>query len=130
MNPTCTRETLISGGACYKGPRLSAHDQQVRLVYLKVLQLAANGGTDYSAAVNTLFVDANTLSCGFQPDDFDTSAVVIAANNATSAGATIPSTQAALSEAVKCYSKFTDFQIKQANLLLDCLIGRGADYPQ
>lgn len=129
-NPTCTRATLISGGACYKGPRLSNHDQQVRRLYLQVLQLAAIGGTDYSAAVNTLFADANTLSCGFTPDDFDTSMVVIAANNATSAGATVPATQAALSDAVKCYSKFTDFQIKQANLLMACLLGRSKSYPQ
>lgn len=128
--PTCTRATLISGGACYKGPRLSTHDQQTRLVYFKVLQLQAIGGVDYRAIINALFVDANTLACGFLPADFDASQVVIAVNNATSAGATIPSTSAAIADAVKCYEKFDNYDLRQANLLLDCLIGRGKTYPQ
>lgn len=129
-NPTCTKANLVAGMACYKGTRLSTHDQQTRLVYFKVLQLAAIGGTDYTSAVNTLFADANTLACGFQPDDYDAANVRIQENNAGSAGATIPSTQAALADAVKCYKKFDERQLKQANLLLDCALGRAKSYPQ
>ncbi len=129
-NPTCTRDSLISGAACYREPVISKHDQDARLVYLKVLELQAIGGTDYRSAVNTLFVDANTLSCGFQPGDFDGAAVVIAANNATAAGASVPSTRATLADAVKCFENFTDFQLKQAKLLLDCKLGVSKAYPQ
>jgi len=128
--PTCTRDNLISGAACYREPVVNKHDAQARLVYFKVLQLQAIGGTDYRAAVNTLFVDANTLTCGFQPSDFDGAKLVIAANNATSAGASVPSTRATLADAAKCYESFSDFQLKQANVLLDCLLGRGKSYPQ
>lgn len=128
--PVCTKATLVSGSACYRAPRLSTHDQMTRLVYFKALQLAAIGGTDYTSIPNTLFVDANNLSCGFQPDDFIAAIIRIAENNATAAGASVPSGGAAVADAIKCYKKFDDFQLKQANLLLDCLLGRAKSYPQ
>lgn len=128
--PVCTRATLISGSACYRAPRLSTHDQTTRLVYFKMLELAAIGGTNYANAVNTLFVDANNLSCGMQPDDFIAADIRIAENKAIAAGATIPATGDAIADAIKCLKKFDDFQLKQANLLLDCLLGVSKAYPQ
>lgn len=129
-NPTCSRATLISGGACFNGTVLDAQAQAVRAVYFDILQLAANGGTDYSSAIRTLLTDAVNLSCGFQPDNFDTARLVIKYNNAVSAGATVPGDRQSLAAAVKCLENYTPFQIKQMQLLLDCAIGRGADYPQ
>lgn len=127
--PTCTRATLISGAACFREPVLSLHEQQTRKVYFDLLQLAAIGGTDYSAAIATLAVDANTLTCGFQPSDFDGSAMVIKYNNAVSAGASVPTGQS-LAAAVKCLKNYSAFQLKQMQTLLDCQLGRAKSYPQ
>lgn len=129
-NPTCTRASLIAASACYNGTRLSAHDQLARRVYFDMLQLQAIGGTDYRSAIATLATAANTLSCGFQPDNFDAAELVIAGNNATAAGATLPATQSALAEAVKCLENYSDFQLEQMKLLLYCQLGRGKAYPQ
>lgn len=122
--PTCTRASLISNSACFNGTRLSEHDQMVRRVYFDMLQLAALGGTNYSSAISTMAADANTLSCGFQPDNFDAAELVIASNNATAAGATVP-TGATLADAVKCLDNYTDYQLKQMQLLLYCKLGKG-----
>jgi len=129
-NPTCTRATLISGAACFREPVISKHQQMARKVYFDMLQLAANGGTDYTSAVRTMQDDAVNLSCGFQPGDFDGAAVVIKFNNAVSAGATVPTDPQVLAQAVRCLEDFDDFVLKQMQLLLDCKLGRAADYPQ
>lgn len=123
--PTCTRADLIADRACFSGTRLSEHDQLVRRVYFDLLQLAAIGGTDYSDDISGLNVDANTLSCGFQPDDFAASELVIASNNATAAGATVPD-DIDLAAAVNCLKNYTDFQLKQMKLLLYCQLGEAA----
>ncbi len=129
-NPTCTRATLISGGACFNKTVFSSQQQAALRVYFDLLQLAANGGTDYSAAIATLNLDATNLACGMQPDNFDTSELVIAYNNAVSAGATVPTARADLGAAIKCLENYDSFQLKQMQLLLYCKLGRGADYPQ
>lgn len=129
-NPVCSKSTLVASKACYDGKRLSDHDQLVRRVYFDMQQLAAIGGTNYLSSVSTLASAANVLSCGFKQDDFDSAEVAIAANNATSAGATLPATQPALAEAVKCLENYSDYQLKQMKLLLYCALGRGKSYPQ
>jgi hypothetical protein len=95
-----------------------------------MLQLNAIGGTNYTSDIATLNTDANSLSCGFQPDNFDSAELVIAANNATAAGASLPATDAALAAAVKCLENYTFEQLTQMKLLLYCKLGRGKAYPQ
>jgi len=129
-NPSCVRSTLISGAACLNKTLLSEHQQNARRVYFDLLQLAAILGTDYSSAIGTLNTDSNTLTCGFQPDNFASAELVIAANNATSAGATVPSTKAALAAAVKCLEDYTPAQLKAMKLLLYCKLGRAKNYTQ
>lgn len=129
-NPTCTRATLISGMSCLSGNLLSPHDKLVRRVYFDLLQLAAIGGTDYSADIPGMNVDANSLTCGFQPDNWSSAELVIASNNATAAGASVPSTKDTLATAVRCLDNYTDEQLKAMQLLLYCKLGRGKAYPQ
>lgn len=129
-NPTCTRASLIAGKACLNGTLLDAKAKLVRRVYFDMLQLAAIGGTDYSSAIATMNVDANSLSCGFKPDDFAAAELVIASNNATAAGASVPSTKATLAAAVKCLENYTPEQLRQMQLLLYCKLGQAKAYPQ
>ena len=129
-NPVCSKATLVAASACYNGTRLSDHEQLALKVFFDLKQLAAIGGTDYSSAIPTLAAAANTLTCGFKPADFEAAKLVIASNNATAAGATLPSTQAALAEAVRCLEKYTPYQLRQMELLLYCALGRGKAYPQ
>jgi len=129
-NPTCTRDGLVSSKACFSGTRLSKRQKLARRVYFDLLQLAAIGGTNYLEAISTLNTDANSLSCGFKPDDFDGAELAIAQNNASSAGAFLPTTDTALAAAVKCLEDYSDHQLKQMQLLLYCKLGIGKSYPQ
>lgn len=123
--PECTKAILTANG-CLSGKVLSNHDQLVRRVYLDMLQLAAIGGTDYSDDIPALNIAGNALSCGFQSDDFDTAELVIAAANATAAGASVPATKDALASAVACLENYSDYQLEQMKLLLYCALGEGA----
>ncbi len=128
--PTCTKANLVAGKACLGGPLLSNHQMMAAQVYFKALELAAIGGTSYLSDPEALNQAANSLTCGFQPADFTSARLVIASNNATAAGASVPATKAALAAAVACYEAFTDYQLEQMDILLDCGIGRGKAYPQ
>jgi len=129
-NPTCSRSNLMAGKACLGGPLLSNHQMKARLVYLKSLELAAIGGTNYTTDIEAFNRAANSLTCGFQPADFDAAYITIASNNATAAGASVPATKSAMAAAVACYEDFTDFQLKQMDVLLTCALGFGKTYPQ
>lgn len=129
-NPTCTKANLTAGKACLGGPLLTNHQMLTRLVYMKMLELAAIGGTNYTSDAESLNVAANALTCGFQPNDMISAYVTIASNNATAAGASVPATKQALAAAVACFEDFTDFQLQQADILLTCALGRGKTYPQ
>jgi hypothetical protein len=129
-NPTCTKATLISAGACLSGKLLSEHDRKVLQVWFMAKQLAAIGGTNYTADLETLASDSNSLTCGFQPDDMATSELVIEKNNAVSAGASISSDKDTLAGDVKCLDNYSDFALNQMILNLRCKLGRGKAYPQ
>jgi len=124
--PTCTKANLVAGKGCLGGPLLSNHQILARQVYFDTLQLAAIGGTSYTSDFESLNVASNTLTCGFQPADFDAAELVISSNNAVAAGASVPDTKAALAAAVVCLEDFSDYQLKAMALLLKCALGRGA----
>lgn len=124
--PTCTRATLISGAACLNGKVLSSHEKQARKVWFMLSQLAAVGGTDYSADIEGLNTAADSLTCGMQPDDLDSAELVIELNNATAAGASIESDKSALADDVKCLEDFPPHVLKRMELLLRCALGEAA----
>lgn len=129
-NPVCTQASLISGGACYK--ELDLHRRKALKVYLMALQLAAIGGTDYTDFTDDTLNEAATAYCGLLKDR-DALAVawlVIEANNAEEAGATVPSDIQDIAEAIKCLKNYPDWKLQLMELLLRCELGRAEDYPQ
>ena len=95
-------------------------------------QLAAIGGTDYTLTGDGTLNAAATEYCGFLADR-DALAVAwltIESNNATEAGATIPSTIDEIATEIKCLAQFPDWKLMLMELLLRCELGRAESYPQ
>lgn len=129
-NPTCTQATLIEGGKCLK--TLDLHRRKAFKVYAMAKQLDAIGGTDYTDFTDGTLNEAATAYCGLLADR-DALAVawlVIESNNATAAGATIPSDIQDIATAIKCLANFPDFKLLTMELLLRCELGRAKAYPQ
>ena len=95
-NPECGLTKLVDDASCYAC--LSPAQKKASLVYLGVLELGAIGGTDYDTATfpADLVSDANALfriqgTIEMYDSPLLTAYVAIAAQNATNAGATVPS---------------------------------------
>lgn len=126
--PVCTAAELEA--PCLLVPPLAEKQQKTALIYAMALELAALGGTDYTAALSTtLLSDAASLACGMDEPHRMAALVKIAFNNAESAGASIPG-EIAVTEAASCLSEADTKALDEAYLLLSCLLGRHAAYPQ
>lgn len=128
-NPTCTSVSLVENFPCLSGRSLTIEEQKAIKIWFNVKELAALGGTDYSAVLtSTLISDATTLAYRLTPSQFRTAYLAIAANNAVAAGATIPSSPDTLMENVKCLKNYPN--LKWIDLLLTCALGKHATFPQ
>lgn len=133
MRPTttvCLASNFVSYNACYNA--LNSQEQKAFAVYLKVLELAALGGTNYSAELGpsgTLNTDAAAYN-RLTVNQRDIGRLVILADNADSSGATVPVTKAAIATAIECLKDFTMDALDRMELVLDCKLGRHAAIPQ
>lgn len=124
--PVCTLDELVSGSTCFKC--MDSHQRQALMVYLKVLQLAAIGGTDYTAQMGHGGL-LNTDSAAFKTMTFEDrwlARLAILSNNAEAAGATIPATTPLLMDAFDCLLCFDQNALDRMDLLLTCELGEGA----
>lgn len=120
----CTREYFASAGACYQ---LLTQDRQ-RLafrVWLEILQLAAVGGTDYSANIKGLNEAAKCLNIE-NPEQRQVADIVIDAQNATDAGADVPTDMTDVMADIACLQNYTDQQLDSMYRLLRCELGPAA----
>lgn len=132
-NPTCTVASFTAGAACFK-PYGAAQRQSI-LVYYLTQELAANGGTDYTAQLGSggtleaaalCFRNLPWESC--PPSVYE---LLIAYNNAISAGASAAAAGSdALEVAIQCNKNFPEADKSAQILFLYCSLGRHADYPQ
>ena len=105
--------------------------QWALLIYAKVLELAAIGGTNYTAQLTGTLLQA--AACPPSTDDEVMAANInVAFNNATSAGATPPSTIQTKIAAVKRLQHVPGGlnKLKQIDLYLNCALGRSKSFPQ
>lgn len=129
-DPICTRDSLISGAACFKN--VDAHDRKALLIYFKVHELFGITGTDYTAQLGpggTLNTDAaayNTMSAL----DLELAHLVIASNNAIALDPTTSTNIQTLMEDIKCLQNFDDVTLARMLLLVECQLGVHKDYPQ
>lgn len=117
----CTREYFASAGACYQ--LLNQNRQRLAFrVWLHILMLAENGGTDYTADIKSLNEAAKCLNIenGEQRQVAD---IVIDAQNATATGATVPTDITDVMEDIACLQYYTDQQLDSMLRLLRCELG-------
>lgn len=129
--PVCTIASLFQNTSCYQQNSITAEQQKALLVYAKVLELAAIGGTNYiSVLTSTLLTD--TACPTVLPDRVRAANIRIAFNNAASAGATVPTTIQDKMAVMKCLTHLPGGQLKldQIAMWLNCKLGRGMAYPQ
>lgn len=120
----CTRQFFASAGACYQ---LLTQDRQ-RLAFrvrLKMLELAAVGGTDYSADVKALNEAAKCLNIE-NPEHRQVADIVIDAQNATDAGADVPTDMTDVMASIVCLQNYTEQQLDSFYRLLRCELGPAA----
>ena len=130
-NPVCNATTLITNAACYHRTQLNPIQQQSLLIYAKVLELAAIGGTDYRTEMTgDLLTDAACPPS--HEDDITAARIAVAFANATEAGATVPADINDKLDAIACLQHVPGGAnvLNRIDLLLTCKLGRAEAYPQ
>lgn len=130
-NPTCTLVTLVDNAACYRQSALNPIQQKALLVYAKVLELEAIGGTDYTAALTTTLLE-DTACPPYTADHIRAANVAVAFNNADAAGATVPTDIQDALAAVKCLQHVPGGMatLDRIDVFLNCSLGQSKAYPQ
>ena len=126
----CTKDTLLDAAECYRC--FDAHDRVGLLLYFKVLELAAVGGTDYTAELGA-DGDLNTAAAAFNTlnsFEMELAELAIAQNNAEAAGAVVPVTIPLIKDAMLCLKCFPPHVLKLMLLLVECELGEHAAQPQ
>lgn len=129
-DPICTYQTLVEANPCLSGEVFTERDQKYLQVYFNVLELAALGGFDYSAVLDsTLINDAVQLADTMNLSHRRTATLAIHRNNAINAGATVPTDPDELKDAIKCMENY-NLDPNALILLLLCRLGSHAAFPQ
>ncbi len=129
-NPTCNT-ALLTDSTGLVALSLNKKQYDWAKIWLKILQLAAIGGTDYRSALNTLITDAVNFAARTTPDQRRTMWLGILKNNAIAAGSTDESLSGVSGLNIPtncCLQPFSD--IEAIDLLLSCKLGRAKAYPQ
>lgn len=125
--PTCTTASLFETNVGFvKG--LDPVQRKAALLYYMALELAAIGGTDYTATMTTdLISDTNDLFEKASPDMLEIALLNIAANNAEAAGADLPATLNELNAATACcFQNAPTPGMDKIYLFLLCKLGQHA----
>jgi hypothetical protein len=116
---TCTLEGLISEGSA-KFTNLRAHDRRALMVYMLIQELAALGGTDYTADFSQLLEDVAPFSA-MREDQREGALIQIFKENAVEAGATISDDINEVMAAAACINCKADLDL--ILLYLTCQLG-------
>ena len=131
-NPTCSTANFQTQGACLKN--FSREERKALLIYFNVLELAAIGGTNYTAQLGhagTLATDSECFRLVNNPTQAPSIPyLVIAQAAATNAGGNPATTPTALATAILCLVDFTPAQKAAMMLYLACSLGSHKSYPQ
>ena len=91
-NTAVTSQTeWVDGASDYTQHFCNPHMQEALNVYAMALELAAVGGTDYSSDLESLIAASDAVSNYMNPDQLRAAEVNINFQNATNAGASVPS---------------------------------------
>lgn len=99
---SCNVNGLLKAATCFTDKCMSDPDRKAIMMYARIKNLAALGGTDYSANLKQLMIDSATWRARAE-DQLKAIAVYIALENAINDGASINLNVNALATAAKCY---------------------------
>ena len=130
-NPTCSADTFNTNVSCYDLGVLNPAQQWSLLVYAKVLELAAIGGTDYRSTLKTT-LQTDTACPPITDPEILAANVNVAFNNAAAAGASVPATVSDALTLAAClqYVPGGVERLQRIDLLLNCKLGVHKAYPQ
>lgn len=98
---SCNVNGLLKAATCFQDKCMSEGDRKAIMIYARIKNLAAIGGTDYSANLQQLMIDSATWRKRAE-DELKAIAVYIALENAIQDGATINLNVNSLAAAAKC----------------------------
>ena len=101
------------------------------MIYFNVIELAALGGTNYTAELGPSGTLVAAAACNdtLDPDQKELALLLINYNNAQDAGSPA-TTPVAWSEAIKCLQNQPEGMLDSMLLHVQCLLGRHAAWPQ
>ena len=129
-NPVCTATTWFENGKDYTIPFINPKQQKALELHALALELAAIGGTDYTADLTALVAASEALAAFANPDQITAANIAICYANAVSAGAADPGTIGDKLEATKSMVLYDDERLRKACTLLRCELGRAKNYVQ
>lgn len=130
-NPVCNSTVWVDQAACYVGNEIPPNVQLALLIYGKVLELAALGGTSYLTTKHTtLITNAVQAVCAITPDRIKAARIAIQFANATTVGAAVPATINLKMAQIACLQNTPVATLELVNLFLDCSLGYHAAFPQ
>lgn len=122
---SCDVNGLLKAATCFTDRCMGEPDRKAIMIYARIKNLAALGGTDYSANLKQLMIDSATWRKRAE-DELRAIAVYIALENAIQDGASINLNANSLSTAAKCLKAQCLGKEDQNAILmyLGCLINR------
>ena len=126
----CTRATFTDDVGCFQN--FDSHQRKSLLIYYGVLELAALGGEDYTAQLGPDGSLATDSACNLTLDSYqqELAALLIAQNNASDSGATVPADKDEMAAAIACLKNQPPAMLDAMWLTVLCALGRHAAYPQ
>jgi len=98
---SCNVNGLLRAATCFQDKCMSEGDRKAIMIYARIKNLAAIGGTDYSSNLKQLMIDSATWRKRAE-DELRAIAVYIALENAINDGASINLNVNSLMTAAKC----------------------------
>lgn len=129
-NPVCNISSILT--ECYVSPgSINPAQQKALMIYAKVLQLKAIGGTDYTGKLSTLLLsDADTFACGAEEETLRAGRIKIEFDKAMALGAAVPATIQLKQAQINCLLLADQLRLDKAETMLNCKLGVPKAYPQ
>jgi hypothetical protein len=99
---SCAVNTLLARSKCFQKPCLGEIDLNAMEIYARVKNLAASGGTDYSASLHTLLVDSKEYQA-LPKDQRRAINLLLTIDNANDDGASVSYDPNVLESNAKCF---------------------------
>jgi hypothetical protein len=134
-NPTCSISSLIESFPQFAGNELSDKQRAALKVLYKANELAAIGGTNYTAnffgsGASSLLNASNAIFNRASDDQLSIAQLAIAYKNAVASGASVSASPSVFASQIAQLMNANDDDLKKFNIFLDCALGVHKSYPQ